>query len=497
MKKTIGIIGRETELNLLENALNSPTPEFLAIYGRRRVGKTYLISQFFSEKKNCLFFQSVGIRNGKLPAQIKQFSQELGRAFYQGAELLPKSNWMDVFSQLQQTMEAVPTERFEKIVLFLDELPWMATPKSGLLEALEFFWNRYGSKDPRVLLIICGSAASWILKNIINNQEGLYNRVTRPIKLSPLTLHETEIYLKARGFSYPQRQIMEIYLALGGIPFYLNFLNPKLSVPQNLDQIFFQQTAPLLDEFNKLFASLFKNSEQHEQIIKLIGKHTYGLELKELSIHKKLSAGGRLTERLQELEDAGFIIKLTPYGYQNKGTFYRVIDPFSLFHLRFIESFRSNLKKLDQGTGYWLLITQSQSFKSWRGYAFEALCLQHLYPIRKALKIEADASIHTWRHRGDSENSGAQIDLIFDRSDGVIQLCEIKCTDKPFTITKIYRNNLKTKLEVFQKQVQASSKIPDHKIYFLSFINAASLTENIYSQELVTNTVCLEDLFKI
>ena len=492
--KPLGIIGRETEIALLEKAFNSPSPEFLAIYGRRRIGKTYLISNFFS-RPSATFFQSIGIRNGKLSDQIKQFTQELSRTFYSNVELMPKTNWMDVFIQLQQAIE---TCKSEKIVLFLDELPWMATPKSSLLESLEFYWNRYGSKDPRVILIICGSSASWILENIINNREGLYNRVTQPIKLSPLTLRETQNYLNARGFNYPQKQIMEIYLALGGVPFYLNFLDPKFSVPQNLDSIFFRQTAPLLEEFNKLFASLFKNSKQHEQLIKLIGNHMYGLELKELNTHKTISAGGRLSQRLQELEDAGFIMKFTPYGFQNKGTFYRVVDPFSLFYLRFVQSFRSNLKKMDQGEGYWLLLTRSQHYKSWRGYAFEALCFQHLYPIRKALKIEADAGIYTWKYKSTrKEDSGSQVDLIFDRADDVIQLCEIKCTDKPYTITKTYRMNLKNKLETFKKQAELLSKNASHKIYFLSFISAAGLTDNVYSQELVNSAVSLGDLFKV
>lgn len=489
----MSVIGRKSEIEILKRLLNSNSPEFLAVYGRRRIGKTYLISQFFSSQKDCLFFQSVGIRNGKLTDQLKQFSKEIGRVFYPGAELRPKDNWMDLFDQLQQAISNIADSNpSQKIVLFLDELPWMATPKSGLLESLEHFWNRHGSQNPQIILIICGSSASWILENIINNKEGLYNRVTQPLKLSPLTLHETEEYLKAKGFSYPKKQIMEVYLALGGIPFYLNLLNPKQSVPQNLDTIFFRPAAPLLSEFTKLFASLFNHSECHEQIIRAIAKHTYGIEMKELANQLKFSIGGRLNKRLQELEDAGFIIKLMPYGAQSRGAFYRVIDPFSLFHLRFIEPFQASLRKLDQGEGYWPMIQSSQSFKTWRGYAFETLCLQHLQAIRKALKITPDASIHTWRYA--EKNGGAQIDLIFDRSDDVVQICEIKCSDKPFTITKLYHQQLRNKLALFQKQA-AKIHRNQHKIYFLSLISASGLTPNLYSEELVNSTVSLDDLF--
>ena len=215
------VIGRQEEIKQLEKIFQSQNAEFVAVYGRRRIGKTYLIKQFFKDKK-CLFLKSSGLLNGKLKIQLENFQKEIEATFYEnrpGMRLSAFSNWNDAFRALHDAIELFAEK--QKIVIFLDEFPWMAKPKSGLLEALDYFWNRFWSEDKRIKLIICGSAASWIIENILHNTGGLHNRVTLKLHLSPFSLKETQDYLQSKKIKYNLDQILKLYMCIGGVPYYL------------------------------------------------------------------------------------------------------------------------------------------------------------------------------------------------------------------------------------------------------------------------------------
>lgn len=490
MKRVImrDIVGRKSELKELEEIFLSGCAEFTAVYGRRRVGKTFLIKTFFQSKK-CVYFQMTGIYRGTIDKQLLRFSKELGTAFYNGAAMKVPSDWMEAFDQLFSAIKLV--EKTKKVILFFDELPWMATRKSGVVSALEYFWNRHWSDDKRVKLIVCGSAASWMIKKIVRNRGGLHNRVTRKIRLLPFSLRETYQFLQKRQLKFTKEQALKIYMIMGGIPFYLMQLKKSSSIDQNISKLFFDPNGFLFDEFDDIFSSLFDNSEQYEEIITLISKNHDGLSRKELEKKNKLTGkGGRLTKRLENLENAGFIKTYMPFGHKKLGLFYRISDPYCYFYTRWIKPIKNKLQQ-DYTSSYWKNIINTPEYYSWMGYAFESVCYQHLREIKTALFLEESCMASPWRYapKKGSIESGAQIDLLFDRNDDAITICEIKYTDHPFLIDKDYSQRLKKKIDVFQKITRTKNQL------FLVMLSVSGLKKNMYSEELISNIITIDDLF--
>lgn len=484
------VVGREEECKVLEQFLRSNKAEFLALYGRRRVGKTYLIRNFF-QKKSCYFFYTVGLLGEPIDRQISEFTKEIGRTFYQGMELKEKDNWFDTFSLLLETLERQPKNR--KIVLFFDEFPWMATHRSKLLKALEYYWNRHWSHDKRIKLIICGSSASWIIKNIVNNKGGLHNRLTRIMQLEPMNLLETKRFLHEMGVKLNIQHITQIYMVTGGIPYYLSHINAVSSATKIIENLAFSKNSFLLNEFNNLYSSLFGEDDVYVELVRLIANKRYGIGQEELFQQAtKLSKGGTIVKKLKELEHAGFILSFKPYKHQKKGIYYRVIDEYTLFYFSWIEPIKETLFTKGMQPGYWLIMQKSPAWYSWAGYAFEDICYKHLAHVSKALLL-SPASIPTaWRYspRLKSNEQGAQIDLLFDRNDNAITLCEIKYTEQPFAIDKQYAHVLRQKADIFKKITRTKKQI------FLAMISANGVKKTIYSEEMVDGVVTLDDLFK-
>jgi uncharacterized protein len=483
------IVGRVGEQNKLQKCLDSTSSEFVAVYGRRRVGKTFLIREFFTQNE-CVFFHLTGIKGGSLKKQLKEFSKELGRVFYNNMELKAPSSWVDAFELLTSSINKLESTR--KVVLFFDELPWLASPKSGLLSALDYYWNRYWVSINHLRLIVCGSSASCIINKIINDKGGLHNRVTFRIKLEPFSLAETAAYLHHRGVKFNQKQILETYLILGGIPFYLRYIENGFSVAQNINQLCFRESGPLFDEFKQLFSSLFSESTSYMELMRIISKYSNGISRHELEAKIKLSyKGGGLSEKLKNLETAGFITSLLSQGYARKGLYYKTIDEYTLFYLRWVAPIRSQLTKKDGANLYWSERTNTPEYNSWAGYAFEAICYKHLGCISKALHVPPGSIINSWKYvpKKGSKDQDAQIDLLFDRKDDLVTLCEIKYTKSPFVIDKNYAGVILNKIAVYQKLTTTNKQI------VFAIISANGLKSNMYSRELITGIVTLNDLF--
>lgn len=484
------IISRLREKELLSQLLKSKNAEFLALYGRRRIGKTYLIRNFF-EEASCVFFHVTGIQDGKLEEQLEPFMKQIGMTFYYGASLTLRKRWMDAFEDLTKAIQTLPKNK--KVVLFFDEFPWMATKKAKLLQALDYYWNRHWVNDPRLKLIICGSSASWVIKNIINNKGGLYNRITYSLKLEPFTLAETKAFLKYKGIKLNHQHILNLYMVIGGVPHYLSRLSKGKSAPECIDELCFQTNGLLFGEFENLFKSLFHESEIYIKLCRVIAKYRYGIGQAQLLKESQTPSGGRAIQRLKELEDAGFIMSFIPYGHKERGVTYKIIDEYTLFYFHWIEPHLSAIRKQDRISGYWLSKSKTPAWKSWAGYAFEAICYKHLSFIRKALHMDPGAEAGTWQYvpkQKKSTEEGAQIDLLFDRPDGVITLCEIKYTEHPFSIDKAYAKNLLHKIEVYQKHTHTKKQI------FMTMVTSGGLKPTLYSEELITQHVDLEALFK-
>ena len=431
------IVGREAEIKQLRSALSSNRAEMVAVIGRRRVGKTFLIDEVYG---NHIVFQQTGVRHAPVRRQLRTFANNL--ALLNGGPVLELKDWLDAFFQLRQVLEQrLSTDR--KIVIFFDELSWLATPAGEFLDYLAHFWNDWAHRQ-NLVLVLCGSVSSWIIKRVINDKGGLHNRVTRYLHLKPFTLAETAEFLEGRHFHLPPRQVIELYLCIGGIPLYLEDLQPGMGLHENLDRLCFQPTGLLREEFNRLYSALFNDARLHTEVIRTLAASPRGLTRTQLITGAGLPNGGKATQVLEELEQSDFIQAQLPYKAKKNGKVYRLVDEYSLFYLRFIEG-----NKLT-GRGTWLQLSQRQTFRTWAGYAFESVCLKHVQELKAALGI---AGVHTtaaaFHHRGGSPGEGFQIDLLLERADGVINLCEMKFYRKPYTLTKTQAEVLDNRREKF------------------------------------------------
>lgn len=481
---------RENEVNILQNLLESDRPEFLAIYGRRRVGKTYLINQFFSNQ-DVIYFRVTGEKNGAIEQQIERFVDAIGKAFYPGITLKACQDWDAAFHLLTECIEK--SESNKKIVLFMDEFPWMATPKSGLLGQLDYYWNHTWSNNSRVKLIICGSSASWIIRKILRNKGGLHNRITSQIRLAPFKLSDTQRFLQQNGIKLNQKQIIEIYMLTGGIPYYLSHIKKGLSATQIIEQLAFGQASPLLSEFDVLFSSLFNHAERHIALIKNIAKRRYGIEQSTLLETMGTDFQGQKgLVCLQELVDAGFIMRHIPYGRKRNGIYYRVIDEYTLFYLKWIEPIKATLVHEGAPEGYWAQLHNTPSWQSWSGLTFETICYKHAHFIARALNLTPAALPYTWRYipsKGSNE-SGAQIDLLFDRQDQAITLCEIKFNQTPYTFSKQDAINMEQKKAIFLEKTKIKKQV------FFALICANGVKNNAYIDVYIDQVITLDALFR-
>ncbi len=482
------LIGRQPEQETLHRILHSEKAEFVAIYGRRRIGKTYLIRTFFQSKKN-VFFNATGMKKGAIKKQLGHFCEQIGDTFLQGISPKVGSSWEDAFKLLSEAIKH--TAKNKKIVLFLDEFPWMATKNARLLETLDYYWNHYWSNDPRIKLIICGSSAAWILNKIIYNKGGLHNRVTQTIQLEPFTLAETRSFLTSLKFKINLKQVTQAYIVTGGIPYYLGQFNPHQSIDQNIDILAFSKNSFLLSEFDKLFASLFDHSEAHIHILKIMAQHPLGIGQASLFEKLKVKKGYSILSKLEALKTCGFIMSFVPYGYKEKGLYYKIIDEYTLFYFHWLEPIKSVLHNKGLGQHYWEKRKVTPEWRSWSGYAFESLCQKHSDKISQALHISATSIPATWRYipTKHSPDHGAQIDLLFDRDDDAITLCEIKYTETPFSIDKAYAQRLLQKMEIFRARTKTSKQL------FFALISASGLKPTLYSEDLINAIVTPEDLF--
>jgi len=483
----VKIIGRKEEQTELIEVFNSKKAEFVVLYGRRRIGKTFLIEQFFRSKK-CIFFHVTGIQDGLLKEQLAQFAKAIGETFYKGAKIEVANSWMQAFEELNNVITKAPQPT--KFVIFIDELPWMATKRSRILQALDYYWNHYWSKNNKLKLVVCGSSASWIIKNIIYNKGGLHNRYTCNLLIKPFSLNETKEFLKYRNIKFNNKQVLQLYMVVGGVPHYLDKIKKNLSAAQNIDQLCFRENGFLFSEFDKLFKSLFDDAKIYIELIKIISKLREGVTRSYIEQHSKLSKkGGTLTDRLNDLEQAGFIKSFLPFKHQRQGVYYRIIDEYTYFYLKWIEPEKKIFLSNESENDYWVHSSNTAMYYAWMGYSFESVCYKHINLIQKSLKIPGGSKAGTWRFspKKGSKDKGAQIDLLFERKDDSITICEIKCTDKPFLIDKKYYDILMNKVAVYQKISKTTKNI------FVAFISVSGIKKSVYANN-VTGVVTLDNL---
>ena len=441
------LIGREKEQQRLLQTVDEEDSMFVAVYGRRRVGKTYLIRETFN---NSVTFYHTGLAKSPMKKQLAAWRLSL-REYGLKKATLPRT-WLDAFEALK---EIIRHSTESKKIIFIDELPWMDTQRSGFIPALENFWNGWASARKDVVLIVCGSATSWIIKKILKNKGGLHNRVNTKIHLQPFTLNECERYATHRKLGMNRRQLMECYMIMGGIPYYWSKLERSFSLAQNIDNLFFNPDGELHDEFDALYASLFKRKEPYEAIVTALAGKKSGMTRDEIVVAAKTANNGRLTERLAELEQCGFIRSFHVVGACASAIVYQLMDSFTIFHFNFIVNNKRHSEV------FWSSSLGSPMYNAWRGLSFERLCLQHVGKIKEAIGIGGvDAEVGCWRHVADERYPyGAQIDLVIDRADNVVDLCEMKCTDSPYRVTDTDMADLKRKCDAYRTVTRTKKSI--------------------------------------
>lgn len=480
------IIGRVEELRVFESLLRSTKAEFLALYGRRRVGKTFLVRTFFSDKG--LYLEITGEKDANKKTQLINFKSEFEAVFGPSKSQTPPKSWQEAFQTIRKTIEKLNTTK--KVVLFFDEIPWLSAQKSGFLPALDYFWNRWASRQNNIIVIICGSAASWIIKKVVNDKGGLHNRLTKILRLMPFTLSETELFLQSQGVTLDRKQILEIYLAVGGVPGYLQNVEPGKSSVQNIQTLLFSPQGFLFKEFNKLFASLFDQAEQHIKVVQALSACKSGLTKTEIFEAAGMSYGGRSVEVLTELEEAGFVAQYPSFGFNKKNSLYRLIDEYSLFYLSWIAGLPIN--SFDPAKDdVWLKKQGSPAWNAWAGCAFEGVCLKHIRQIKKALGISGvETQESGWRFISENRNErGARIDLIIKRADRCIHLCEMKFANAEFVMSKDFLQEFERKKTIFVQQTETKETI------FPTLITSFGAAPSNQTQGTVTHQLTLNDLF--
>lgn len=470
------IIGRQAEIQEFERFYSSGKPEFIAVYGRRRVGKTYLINSLYDEQ---YAFSTTGIIEGTKDEELTAFHTSLKLYGYKGRK--PRA-WMSAFEALRQLLESKKVHG-KRMVVFIDELPCLATPRSGLVKALDFFWNSWGCKQKELFLIVCGSATSWIIRKIIDNRGGLHNRITHEKHLFPFTLKETREFLHQSGFTWPDINILQTYMALGGIPYYLGMLNKDQSLTDNIDALFFSGEKPLTKEYSRLYKSIFKESEKYEAVIKALSSNKKGYTRKELAEKLKVENNGHFGNILEDLVNCDFIREYNTISkkVRTNSSIYQLVDFYSIFYHTFAAKKQSDAH-------YWAHTLNTPAQNNWYGHAFERVAMAHIPQILSALGIDRILTQYcSWR--SNDLTGGAQIDLVISRADNMINLCEAKYSASEYSLTKDESMKLLHRMELFQTATATRKGI------FITLITTHGLAKNMW-HDTANSVVTMADLFQ-
>jgi hypothetical protein len=470
------IIGRERAIAQLQSALKSDHAELVAVYGRRRIGKTYLVKEFFAGKFD---FYATGIFAGKKQDELDAFCDMLKQS-----DALPKTKiktWLEAFTALRDYLKRL---RKKRVVVFLDELPWFDVPSGQFLKAFEWFWNSWGSTQDNLKMIVCGSATTWMTDKFINSKGGLYNRTTERIYLAPFNLAESEALLRYNGVEWNRSMVLDAYMIFGGVPLYLSMLKGDLSLDANVDEMFFREGAPLRDEYSFLFRSLFKDSDYYMRIVDAISRKNIGISRAEIVAGAKVANNGALTKALKNLINCDFIRKYSGFGKKERDSLYQLTDLAILFYKRFVEKYNGKDER------HWTNTIDNPARRAWTGIAFEQVCLLHVPQIKQALGITGvQTEVSSWRYVGDEYTAGTQIDMLIARRDKTVNLCEMKYSNYEYEITAKYDKELRARRETFRSVTRTR-----HAIH-ITMITPWGLKRNANSN-IADQSLTLADLFK-
>ncbi len=471
------MIGRKAQHKIIQDTLTANKSAFVAFTGRRRVGKTYLIDQAYGHAI-CLRF--TGIQNANTKTQIINVAQKIIEKSGNNVFVMPK-NWQEVFIMLRNYLKTLSKNK--KQVIFIDELPWVCTPKSGFLQLLAHLWNDYLSKEKHFILVICGSATSWITQKVFNDKGGLHNRVTQIIHLQPFTLAECKLFFESKKINLTNKAITDLYMTMGGNPFYLENVKKGESANKAIERMCFTETGILKNEYQNLYKALFENANNHEAIVQTLALSKNGMSQADLLTISKVTKGGPFNRAITDLLLSGFVVEAQPYGKLKRGLVYRLVDEFSIFYHRFIKPNKKSAATI------WQTIAVSQSYKIWKGFAFESLCLKHIPEIKTALGIKnVYTQVSSFSQKKIAHQDGFQIDVVIDRKDDAINLCECKYYEAPFEIDKKYAQTLVVRRAQFRETTKTKKTI------FNTLITNQPMKQNAYSLDSIDVQLTIDDL---
>lgn len=481
------LIGREREIKQLGDYVASERPEFIAIYGRRRVGKTYLVNKLFDGK---MAFSMTGVLGGTMDEQMEAFIDAMQE--FSGNLIEKPKTWMEAFRVLKAYLKRKVALR-RRCIVFLDELPSMDTQRSGFVRALGYFWNSWASLQDNLTLIVCGSATSWMIRHIVNDKGGLHDRITHEIHLRPFTLRESELYLLSRGFKWNRLSVMQAYMALGGIPYYLGLLHKQESYAMNIDRLFFSEDEEMRREYKRLYSTLFKSPDSYTAIVSALSKVRYGLTRDELRKTLGKGSSGSLSKKLEDLMNCDIIRKyvVREKNIKKNSAIYQLTDFYSIFYLTFIP-------KAEAETNYWTHHIGTADVNTWLGLSFERVCMAHVAQVKQALHIDHTATkFYSWRSKNATPDSGqdtglarkSQIDMVLDRADGIINIMEMKYSEAEYTLDKVEDGKIRQRTETFRKETGAKEAL------WPTLVTTYGLTNGIHSSTFVA-TITMDDLFK-
>jgi uncharacterized protein len=480
---SVQIVGRERESKILANLLDSKEAQLISVYGRRRIGKTHLIREFYRNKG--VYIQFTGVQDAHESEQLANFHDELRSVFTELANKAPPDNWREAFKRLVDSIK--PIVKNQRVILFFDEVPWLSK-RSQFLKSLEYSWNQHLATMPNLVIVLCGSIASWMIKHIIQNKGGLHGRLTAKLHLQPFTLGQTERFLLERGVNLARQQIAELYMVLGGVAQYLKAVPIGVSPAQAIQSLCFSPQGLLFREFFPLYRSLFEHSENYIEVVMLLAKHRFGLTLAEILDKTGMTSGGTSTRILRELEESDIILKVPELDKKKRGGKYRLMDEYSLFYLQWIKDISNSiLSGIDDH--HWHLQQQSQRYAVWAGYAFENLCFRHIKQIKQALGLGAvNTKESGWQDSSEPEGK-AEIDLVIDRADRCINLCEMKFWTGPIRINKKLADQLERKRRIYKENTQTKKTI------FTTLISPYGAGETGQHHHAVDQQITLDELF--
>ncbi|MBO6026127.1 MAG: AAA family ATPase [Bacteroidales bacterium] len=470
------IIGRDAEINRLKSVAASPRPEFIALYGRRRVGKTFLVNQVF---KDQFAFKMTGVIEGSLKDQFTAFTDAMEDFGYETPE--PPTDWMKAFIMLKNALKKNKNNEGRRIV-FIDELPAMDAENSNVAGAVGYFWNKWASLQDDIVLIICGSATSWMITNVIDSKGGLHDRITEEMPIHPFCLREVEAYLKEHHFVWNRQMALQAYMVFGGIPYYLSLLDKDESLVQNVDRLFFSRDTKMRREFRRLFNTLYKHPERYIDIIKALGKSRQGMTREQLAAALKCANNGHLGDKLEDLVHCDLIRKniVREKEIKNKDAIYQLCDFFSLFYLTFV-------KRAEVETDYWSHHINTPEVNTWMGLAYERICMAHIPQIKRALRIDGISTLnYSWRSK--TSTPAVQIDIIIERADRIVNVCEVKYSQDEYELDKNEYDKINRRRNTFIKETGL------RHASWLTMITTEGLAKGMYS-EMIQSQVVMDDLF--